>query len=109
MSAPTAGALRHRLVLEAPVRTDADGGTAELAWNEVGEVWGRIVPATGREIAFRDGLSARLTHEITLRHADGVHPRMRLRLSERIFEIHAVIDQDERRRWLRCLCEEIVA
>lgn len=108
MSAPTAGALRHRLVLEAPIRTEADGGTATIAWSEVGEVWGRIVPATGREIAFRDGVSARLTHEITLRWDDGVHPRMRLRLSERVFEIHAAIDQGERRRWLRCLCEEVL-
>lgn len=109
MSAPAAGALRHRLLLEAHSRTGDEGGTAAIAWSEIGEVWGRIVPTSGREIAFRDGVTARLTHEITLRWTGGVHPHMRLRLGDRTFQIHAAIDQGERRRWLRCLCEEIVA
>ncbi len=31
---------------------------------------------------------------------------MRLRERHRLFEIAAVIDVDERRRYLKCLCEE---
>ena len=31
---------------------------------------------------------------------------MRLRLGSRVFEIAAVIDIAERKRWLKCLCVE---
>jgi NAD(P)-dependent dehydrogenase (short-subunit alcohol dehydrogenase family) len=36
----------------------------------------------------------------------GVTPAMRFRLGPRVFHILAAIDEDERRRWLRCRCEE---
>lgn len=95
--------------LEAPTRTPDEGGTATIAWTTVAEVWGRIAPSTGRELMRADGVAARLTHEIVLRHRGGVTPQMRLRQGTRVFEIHAVADIAERRRWLRCLCEETIA
>lgn len=109
MSAPVIGALRQRLTLEERTRTQEEGGTATITWSAVAEVWGRIAPSSGREIVRADGVSAKLTHEIALRHRTGVRPQMRLRQGARVFEIHAVIDIAERRRWLRCLCEERVA
>lgn len=103
------GALRHRLVLEERTRTADEGGTAVVTWTAIGEVWGRIASSSGRELVRADGVTARLTHEIALRHRTGVLPEMRLRQGTRVFEIHAVIDIAERRRWLLCLCEEKIA
>ena len=100
------GRLRHRLTLESASRTPDGGGGAVETWTTVAQVWGRIQPTGGTEIANADGLGGRITHEITLRYRSGVTPAMRLISGSRRFEITAVIDIDERHRWLKCLCVE---
>lgn len=103
---PAIGRLRHRLRLEAASRTPDGGGGAVETWTTVAQVWGHIRPTGGTEIADADGLGGRISHEITLRYRAGVTPTMRLATDSRRFEIIAVIDIDERRRWLKCLCVE---
>jgi SPP1 family predicted phage head-tail adaptor len=106
MSGPSIGALRQRLTLETPVRTGEEGGTAVISWNAIATLSASITPQSGREIVLADGVAARVTHEIVIRYGPGVAPAMRFTAAGRIFEIHAVLDIDERRRWLKCLCEE---
>lgn len=106
MSRPRIGALRHRLVLEAPVRTADGGGGATIAWTPAAEIWAGIEPITGSESVLAEGIAGRVSHEIVVRHQSGVEPAMRFRLGSRIFEIKAVLDVDERRRMLRCFCRE---
>lgn len=103
---PAIGRLRHRLTLEAASRTPDGGGGAVETWTSVAQVWGRIQPTGATEIAGADGLGGRISHEITLRYRAGVTPAMRLISNGRRFEILAVMDIDERRRWLKCLCVE---
>jgi SPP1 family predicted phage head-tail adaptor len=98
--------LRHRLTLEAPQRAADGSGGAAVAWEPVAQVWASVRPLTGGEAAFADSTRGRITHEIWMRRRDVVAPHMRFRLGDRIFEIRAVIDVDERRRRFRCLCEE---
>ncbi len=100
------GALRHRLQLETENRVDDGGGGVTQTWSPVATVWASIKPRSGQEVFAADRLSGRLTHEIRIRYRTGVTPVMRFRQGSRIFQILAVIDMDERRRWLRCLCEE---
>jgi SPP1 family predicted phage head-tail adaptor len=102
------GALRRRLTLEAPVRTEGEGGTAAIAWSPVAQVWAAVAPLAGRETVAADAVTGRVTHEVRLRFRDGVRPEMRFAAGSRMFEIRAVLDEDERRRWLVCLCEERV-
>jgi SPP1 family predicted phage head-tail adaptor len=98
--------LRHRITLEAAQRTGDGAGGAAVTWEPVADVWASIRPLTGGEAVIADGTRGRITHEIWLRRRDVIAPHMRFRQSERIFEIRAVIDVDERRRRFRCLCEE---
>ena len=100
------GALRHRLVIEAAQRTSDGGGGVSESWQAVATVWGAINPLDGSETVAGEGLAGRLTHAITIRHRAGLAPAMRLRFGARLFEIAAVVDVDERRRQLRCLCRE---
>lgn len=98
--------LRHRLVLEEPQRvSDGAGGFTET-WVEVATVWGALRPNGGSEAVDSGRLAGQVSHTVTLRHRDGVTPAMRFRKETRIFHILAAIDEDERRRWLTCLCEE---
>ena len=106
MSDCVIGSLRHRVVLERPVRTTRDGGTAIISWASVGSAFARIEQVAGREIEIADGIAARVTHKVLMRHRADVLPQMRIVAGARILEIDAVLDHDGRGRWLQCLCKE---
>jgi len=102
----SAGALRHRLTLEERVKAEDGGGGFTESWDAVATLWAAIRPVSGDEQLVGGRLAGNVSHLITLRYRDGVVPEMRFRQGERIFEIRAVIDPDERKCWLRCPCEE---
>ena len=108
------GKMRHRLELqELGGIPDEGGGTIET-WLPKALVWANIEPVDGREIVTAGRVSSAVTHTITLRHRTGVRPAQRFHLAApansseppRIFEIAAVVNINERNRWLRCYCEE---
>ena len=99
------GALRHRLALERAVRTPDGGGGVTESWVLEADVWGSIRPLSGEERLEADRVSGRVSHEIRIRYRANVVPAMRLRQGTRVFHIVAVLDDDERRRWLTCRCE----
>lgn len=100
------GDLRHRLALEQAVRQDDGSGGADEIWEVVDELWAAVRPMSGQEREVSDQLAGRVTHEIWVRYRTGVKPEMRFRHNARIFEVRAVIDAGERRRFLKCLAEE---
>lgn len=106
MTGISIGSLRHRILLEQPVRAATEGGAASIDWSSVAEVSAKILPQRGQEIFDSDQFSGRVTHRITLRYRAGVTPEMRFRLGARILEILSVRNVDERGRWLECDCEE---
>ena len=100
------GDLRQRLVLESALRVDDGGGGANETWVEEAQLWALVRPLAGQERVEADSIAGRVTHEIWLRYRDGVEPSMRFRMDTRLFDIRAVMDVDERRRFLRCFAEE---
>jgi len=107
------GALRHRLTIQAerPI-TDGGGGQGNDPWADpaiVAVVWGRIEPLGGGERLRAMQIEDRLSHRITIRHRAGVTARMRVVFGQRIFNIRALVDVEERGRFLHLLCQEGVA
>jgi SPP1 family predicted phage head-tail adaptor len=100
------GELRRRAVLETPGGSPDGAGGLEEIWSAVATLWAAIEPLTGDERFAGDRMSGHVSHRITIRHRNGVEPKMRFRLGSRLFEIRAVIDRDERRRFLDCLVVE---
>jgi SPP1 family predicted phage head-tail adaptor len=98
--------LRQRLTLEALERTSDEGGGFTETWIEVATLSAALRPIGGGERVETGRLAGTITHEVVLRYRQGVVPAMRFRKATRIFHILAVIDVEERRRWLKCLCEE---
>ena len=103
---PSIGSLRTRITLQSRLRAPADGGAATVAWTPIASMFARIQPVSGHEIVSADGRTGRVSHEIMLRHRQEVLPGMHFAEGARVFIIHAALDLDGRRRWLRCLCEE---
>jgi SPP1 family predicted phage head-tail adaptor len=106
MSTPRIGALRHRLRLEAPSRSAAAGGGADITWQFVADVWAEVTQREGRELVVADGLAARQTYEVRTRYRADVAADMRFVSAGRALDIRSVRDPDGRRRWLLCVCEE---
>ena len=106
------GKLRHRIAIEVEsAATDSYGGQLD-PWASprvVARVWARIEPLRGREQLRGMQLESRVTHRVVIRHRSDVGPANRLRFGTRLFNIRAVIDVEERSRWLELLCEEGVA
>jgi len=102
------GKLRHRLALEEPVNGPDGGGGASVTWQLVANLWGQVEPLRGTQSSFGEQLEAEVTHRITLRYRTGLTPRNRLTLGTRIFDIHVVMNKDERDQWLVCQCREVL-
>ena len=105
IGAPTIGAMRERFTLEQAIRTADGGGGATVAWETVVELWAHVRPITGDERLRQDQLAGRLTHQVWTRYRPGVLPAMRFRQGTRIYDIVAILEVERRRR-LKCLCEE---
>ncbi len=106
MKSPRIGALRHRVVLETAIRSSDGGGGASVIWSPVAEIWAAIEPRAGSETVVGEATSGRISHQITVRHRNDIEPARRFRFGARVFDILAVLDIDERRRLLNCLCRE---
>jgi SPP1 family predicted phage head-tail adaptor len=107
MKAPiTIADLSKRLAIEREVRTGDGGGGALVTWVHVAEVWAAIWPRTAGENFRMDRVAGTATHDVWMRHRDGVVPGQRLRYGEREFDIRGVLDVEERGRWLKCIVEE---
>jgi len=101
------GALRRRLLLEAPVATPDGLGGATHAYETVAALWARVEWLSGGE-RWRFGRPEQAaTHRITIRWRDGLDAGQRLRDGDRVYEIRAVADPQDGRRRLVCLAEEI--
>ncbi|MGD9538546.1 MAG: phage head closure protein [Alphaproteobacteria bacterium] len=103
------GSLRERVRLEREVRTADTGGGAQTSWaplDHAPTVWARVEPLTGQELVQAMRLQARLTHKVTMRWRDDVTAAMRLVWGTRILNVRAVLNPDERRRYLELYCEE---
>lgn len=100
------GELRHRVTLEEAQRAGDGGGGASVSWLALTDLWARIRPVSGSEVVIAEQIAGRITHEIVLRYRAGLRPAMRFTQADRTFHIAAVLDIDERRRLLRCLCRE---
>jgi SPP1 family predicted phage head-tail adaptor len=98
--------LRQRLTLEELQRTSDEGGGFTEIWVEVATLSAALRPTGGGKRVETGRLAGTITHEVVLRYRPGVVPAMRFRKAARILHILAVIDVEERRRWLKCLCEE---
>ena len=106
MTGLNVNALRHRVTLQAVSRADDGGGGGTESWADVADLWASIRPSTGSESVEAGRITGKVSHVIGLRYRDDVAPAMRFAHESRLFDILAVLDPGEDRRWLTCLCEE---
>lgn len=106
-----AGTLRRRLVIEQRSTSQDTAGEPVATWTTVATVWGDIAPISGRELLTAQAINTEISHQITIRYqaalADSkIMAGRRISYGGRYFNIHAVMNEDERNRVLMILASE---
>jgi SPP1 family predicted phage head-tail adaptor len=117
------GPLRNRLTIQqlpAGLASKAPNAFNETdllgAWLPLATVWAEIKPLTGRELLWAQSIVADVTHQVTIRYFAGLAqtPKMRFLYrdpksgTQRIFNIVAILNDEERNRRMTVLCREPV-
>ena len=102
----TIGQLRHRLMIETrQMSPDGAGGTTQtcVAWTSV---WAGIKPLLAEPSLLPRQSGETLTHHIVIRYRDGVQTGMRFRKGAECYVIRQIVDPDQSRCRLVCLCTQ---
>jgi SPP1 family predicted phage head-tail adaptor len=102
-----AGQLRVLATLEAPNDIADGAGGYVRSYAALARVWARITPLHGEARFLEQRQEQAVTHLARIRWRANVTGGMRFSIGTRRLLIHAVYDEDERRRFLLCRCEEI--
>lgn len=102
------GKLRHQISLLKPIIVkDALGQEVEKL--EVQKtVWASIEPLSGKEYFSTKQINSEATVKITIRYIESLLPHWVVQFGQRVFNIEAIINLEERNRYLQLLCSEKV-
>jgi SPP1 family predicted phage head-tail adaptor len=104
---PTIGSLRQRVTLEAPVDAQDEVGGFSRIYAPITQLWADIESLGVNERFNEQRLEQSRTCAVTIRWRGDVASQMRFDYRGRKLLIKGVEDKDERRRFLRCLCEDV--
>ena len=107
MSAPSVGALRRRVIIEAPVETPDDTGGVTRGFTPLDAVWASVAPVSGQRLFVAQRPEEDISHIVRIRWRAGLTAAMRLRIGPRILLVRALHDVNETRRHLVLYCREI--
>ncbi len=101
--------LRHRVTLEKKILTADNGGGYSASWEQIAVLWAEIQRIKGGEGQIYGKVNASATHLFRLRYRSDITAEMRLCYDNRIFNIRAIHNSEERDRMLNIYAEEGVA
>jgi len=100
--------LRHRVIMQKQL-TEIDSFGSEInTWQDIATVWASVEPLKGREFFAAQKENAETTVRICVRYRTGISPAMRIKFDDKIYEIIAIIDVEERHIELQLMCQELV-
>lgn len=108
MTGDAVGRLRYRVLLQRPVRNAAEGGGATIGWEVIGSAYAAIEAISGTEVDLADGVAERMNLRVTLRYRTDIEAGSRIIASGRVLNIESALDRDGQKRWLHCLCRELL-
>ena len=101
-----AGQLRRRVTIQQRSATQDEYGQPLNSWTDVTTVCAAIEPMSGRELLAAQAVNSEVSHNVTIRYIPGITAAMRLNYGGRLFNIHSVLDENERHRMLTLQCSE---
>jgi SPP1 family predicted phage head-tail adaptor len=104
-----AGKRRHCVLIQQQTDEQDDAGEKLEQWNDLRSTWAEIRAVTSKEVYAASGFTSQVSHLITILF----HPSMAVRSSYRvvyrgrIFQVQAVVDEDETQVELKLYCLEL--
>lgn len=91
-----AGALRHLVTFQTPSTSQDEAGQPTLTWTEHSKAWASILHKSGAETLRGDRDTSIVEASIRVNRRPGIDPSMRVVFGTRVYEIKAVLQDDER-------------
>jgi SPP1 family predicted phage head-tail adaptor len=104
---PMIGVMRHRVTLETPTDAQDDAGGFVRSYTPLAQLWARVENLNASEQFVEQRLEQSRKIAVTIRWRSDMQSQMRFDFRGRKLIVRSVQDVDERRRFLRCLCEEL--
>lgn len=100
------GRLRHRLTIQEPIDTRNHLNELVRTWSTWATVYGAVEPLRGQEFFDAEQVQGELWHRVRVRYREGYTTHMRILHLDRVLQIQAVIDVEERHREMQLMCRE---
>lgn len=102
----TAGKLRHQITIEREQSVSDGGGGSTITWSTVATPRAFIKPMSGGERLQAMRLESTVTHRIFIRYRDDLLTSDRINFNGRLMQIRALINLEERNRWIEIYADE---
>lgn len=102
----TSGMLRHKITIERESQVQDNVGGYSSSWSTLSQPFAFIKPMSGNERFWANRLESNLTHRIFLRYITDITTKDRIIYDGREFQIRAIINVEERDKWLELHCVE---
>jgi len=99
--------LNQRAALLARTLTPDGAGGFDESWMAFAHVWIGLTPLSATDSVNADHLESRVRHKITLRWRSDLAAGQRIQVSQRVFRVHAVLDEGPRAPFITLQCEEL--
>lgn len=102
------GKMTTLLTLQQAGKAPDGMGGGKVTYTDITSLWGNVRPLSGTEYFAGQKLTNKVTHRIRIRYDERVKAKHRFVDGNRIFEIEAAFDPDERKAEMLCICAEKV-
>ncbi|MHB8077432.1 phage head closure protein [Desulfosporosinus fructosivorans] len=103
--------LHHKINIQQQSATQDSYGQLVNTWTDfAANIWSFVDPTGGSEFYAAQKVNAEATANIWLRYNAGLgaKPSMKVVFGTRIFDILNVMNWQERNKWIRLVCKEVV-
>lgn len=102
------GKLRHPISLLKPIIVKDELGQEVEKLEVQKTIWASIEPLSGKEYFSAKQVNSEATIKLTIRYVESLLPHWVVQFGQRIFNIEAIINFEERNKYLQLLCSEKV-
>ena len=100
------GALRNQIIVQRESKTADDLGGGATTWVDYATIRAFIKPVSGGERWHSMRIEADITHRIFIRYRSDLRTDDRINYQGRFMQIRALINIEERNRWLEIYAQE---
>lgn len=98
------GNLRHTITIQRATVTRSSSGQAINNWSDVATVRAAVYSISGKEYFSADQVNSDVNIKIVLRFINGLDSSMRVVHNRKIYDIKAVLNQENRRKPVMLMC-----